>query len=153
MTPRPVPSRSSFIYVEDDAASMARVAGFLPGRKDVLLLGAADKALALKLAARQLPEAILLNIHAPGIEAFDFLKLLRAARAPLTTPVIALGPPALPAEMARWLHAGFFYYLSTPLSAELFSEALADALAFAAQERAEQNDMPARATQRQKERR
>jgi CheY-like chemotaxis protein len=131
--------RGKLLYVEDHAESMAVVAQLIAGRKDLVLLGAADAERGLKLARRAQPEVILISVDLPGIGALEFMKRVRAeAGAQKTTPILALATDATPAAIVKGLEAGFFHYLAKPLQAEPFREALAYALEFAALERAEQ---------------
>ena len=127
------------LYVEDHAESIALVETLLAGRKDLRLLRAMDAKLAIKLARAERPEAILIDIDLAGMSAFEFMKVLRADPATEATPILALGANAEPAAIVKALEAGFFQYLTKPLQAGAFMEALAFALEFAAVERSEQN--------------
>jgi len=109
-------------------------------RTDILLLRAANLDLGIELAHTTRPEVILLNIDLPGTGALQFMKLLRADPATQNTPLLALGANAAPGAIKKALEAGFFHYLTKPLEPERFTQALDDALEFAALERAEQDD-------------
>jgi CheY-like chemotaxis protein len=144
--PKTGPRRCRLLYVEDHAESVALVEALLAGRKDLLLLHAADAKLGIKLARTQRPEAILIDIDLAGMSALEFMKLLRADPATETTPILALGANAAPEAIVKALEAGFFQYLTKPLQAGAFMEALAFALEFAAVERSEQNPLSLRRT-------
>jgi CheY-like chemotaxis protein len=133
--------RSKVLYVEDHADSIALVETLLAGRKDLQLLRAMDAKLAIKLARAERPEAILIDIDLTGMSAVEFMKVLRADPAMAATPILALGANTAPAAIVRALEAGFFQYLTKPLQAGAFMEALAFALEFAAVERSEQNTL------------
>jgi PAS domain S-box-containing protein len=133
-------SRRGFLYVEDQSASLGLVERLVARRTDVLLLHASSVALGIELARSARPEVILLNIDLAGIDAFQFMKLLRADPATQNAPLLALGANAAPDAVTQALVAGFFHYLTKPLKPEPFLEALDDALEFAALERAEQHD-------------
>jgi CheY-like chemotaxis protein len=139
--PRTGPRRSRLLYVEEHAESVALVKGLLAGRKDLLLLHAADANLGIKLSRAQRPEAILIDIDLAGMSALEFMKVLRADPATETTPILALGANAAPEAIVKALEAGFFQYLTKPLQGEPFMDALAFALEFAAVERSEQNTL------------
>ena len=113
------PKRSTLLYVEEHAESVALVAALLAGRKDLRLLHAADANLGIKLARSRRPEAILIDIDL-AMGALEFVKVLRADPATETTPILAL---------------------AEPLQAAPFMEALAFALEFTAVERSEQNPL------------
>ena len=137
--------RCKLLYVEDNPASVGALERLMTLGSDLLLLRAADANAGIEIARAERPEVILLNFDLPGSGAIRSMKLLRADGATLNTPVLALGADATPGALARALEAGFFHYLVKPLNAELFLQALRDALEFAARERAEQNDLPVRA--------
>jgi len=136
--------RCRLLYVEDHPASLGLVEQLIARRTDILLLRAADVNVGIELARVERPEVILMNIDLPGISGIELMKLLRADPATQHTPLLALSASAAPDAVAAGLEAGFFHYLTKPLQAEAFMEALADALEFAAQERAEENDAPLR---------
>jgi len=129
------------LYVENHADSVALVETLLAGRKDLLLLRAADANLGIELARTQRPEAILINVDLAGMSALEFMQILRADPATEATPILALGANAAPEVIVKVLEAGFFQYLTKPLRAEPFMEALLFALEFAAVERSEQNNL------------
>ncbi len=139
--PKTGPRRSRLLYVAEHAESVAQVEALLAGRKDLLLLRAADANLGIKLARTQRPEAILIDIDLAGMSALEFMKVLRADPATETTPILALGANAAPAAIVKALEAGFFQYLTKPLQGGPFMDALAFALEFAAVERSEQNTL------------
>jgi CheY-like chemotaxis protein len=133
--------RCRLLYVEDHAESVALVEALLAGRKDLLLLRAADANLGIKLARTRRPEAILIDIDRAGMSAFEFMKVLRADPATETTPILALAANLAPEAIVKALEAGFFQVLAKPLQAAPFMEALAFALEFTAVERAEHNPL------------
>ena len=137
--PKTSPRRCSLLYVEDHADSVVLVDTLLAGRKDLLLLHAADANLGIKLARAQRPDAILINVDLAGPSAPEFLKVLRADPATEAIPVMALAAGAAPEAIVKRLEAGFFQVLAKPLRAEPFLEAFAFALEFAAVERSERN--------------
>lgn len=118
------------------------VQALLAGRKDLLLVHAADANLGIKLARSRRPEAILIDIDLAGMSAVEFLKVLRADPATETTPILALAANTAPEAILKGLEAGFFQLLAKPPQAGPFTEALDFALEFAAVERAEQNLVP-----------
>jgi CheY-like chemotaxis protein len=126
--------RVALLHVDDDPAARALVEQLIARRSDVLLLRAANAKRGLKLARAARPQVILLNIDLAGIDALEFMKLVRDDPATQSTPILALGTDATPAAVLKGLEAGFFQYLTKPMQAEPFLEALSDALEFAARE-------------------
>jgi CheY-like chemotaxis protein len=133
--------RRRLLYVEEHPENVMLVEALLAGRKDLLLVHAADAKLGIKVARSRRPEAILIDIDLAGMSAPEFMQALRADPATETTPILALGANAAPAVIVKALEAGFFQYLTKPLQAGAFMEALAFALEFAAVERSEQNTL------------
>jgi PAS domain S-box-containing protein len=136
--------RRALLYVEDHPGSLGLVEQLVARRTDMRVLRAANVELGIDLARTTRPEVILLNVDLPGTSALEFMKRLRADPATENTPLLALGADATPKAVTRALEAGFFHYLTKPLGPQPFMEALEYALQFAAQERAEQNDLPPR---------
>ena len=139
--PKTGPSRCRLLYVEDHADSVMLVKGLLEGRKDLLLLHAADAKLGIELARTQRPEAILIDVDLAGMSALEFMAVLRADPATAAIPILALGANAAPKAIVKALEAGFFQVLTKPLQAAPFLEALDFALEFAAVERSEYNPL------------
>lgn len=139
--PRTGPRRRRLLYIEDDAVSVARVQRLLADRKDLLLLHAADLDLGIKLARGSRPEVILVDIDLAGpsaLGATGLLALLHGEPGAPSAPVLALSANAAASAVVKGLEAGFFHYLTRPLKAGPFIEALEYALEFAALERDEQ---------------
>lgn len=136
--PKTTPRRRRVLYVENHAASIALVEETMASRKDLVLLRAADLDLAMKLARRERPEVMLINIDLAALGALALMQLLRANPATQAAPVLALGGDASPAAAVKGLEAGFFLYLTKPLQPGPLLDALDYALEFAAIERAEQ---------------
>ena len=143
-TPKTGPRRSRLLYVADHAESIALLENLLAGRKDLLLLRAMDAELGIKLARAKRPEAILVDLDVEGMSALELMTTLRADPATESTPILALGANATPAAIVKALEAGFFQYLTKPLQAGPFMEALAFALEFTAVERSEHNPLTLR---------
>ena len=136
--PKTAPRRRRVLYVENHAASIALVEEAIAGRKDLVLLRAAHLDLAMKVARRERPEVMLINIDLAALGAVALMQLLRANPATQAAPVLALGGDASPAAAVKGLEAGFFLYLTKPLQRGPLLDALDYALEFAAIERAEQ---------------
>ncbi len=131
---------ASLLHVEDDPASRALVDQLVASRVDVTLLHAAHVSLGIERARAMRPDVVLLSVDLPGISALQFMKLMRADPGTQNIPVLATGSYGGPDAIAKALEAGFFHYLPRPMNGGLFMESLADALEFAARERAEEND-------------
>jgi len=72
-----------------------------------------------------------MDINLPDISGIEALRILRGDPATAHMPVIAISANAMPHDIVKGMHAGFFRYLTKPIKVEEFSEALNAALAFA----------------------
>jgi CheY-like chemotaxis protein len=137
MASRSLPKVRRLLYVDNDPASVVVVEQFVAAGKHLVLLRAEDLDLGLKLARRQPPEVMLIDIDQAGIGAVELMKMLRANPATQATPAVALSADAASEAAVKALEAGFFHYLVKPLQTGPLTEALDYALEFAALERAE----------------
>jgi signal transduction histidine kinase len=122
-------STPTLLYVEDNPANLKLVEEMIRFRTDVRLLSAPDARLGIELARTHQPRVILMDIHLPGMQGEDALKILREDPKTAHIPVIAITANAMPRDIARGLAAGFFRYLTKPLSLEAFGDAIDAALA------------------------
>lgn len=147
--PKTGPRRCRLLYVEHDAESLLHVEQLVAARKDLLLLRAASLHLAVEAARSKRPEVILIDIDVPDFDPIrspgEIVKRLHADRALEAIPILALSVNASPAAIMKGLEAGFFQYLTKPIQAAAFTEALAFAREFAAIDRAEQAGVQPRA--------
>jgi len=104
------------LYVEDNAANLRLVEVIFKRHSNLTLLSAIDGELGLELARHYLPEAILLDIHLPGMDGYAVLKELQADPATRNIPVIALSADAMQIDIEKGLKAGFAEYLTKPLN-------------------------------------
>jgi len=91
--PAPRPQNIAILLVEDDPADTGLILNVLKRHPQVSSVSAAD---APDIALIQLesgflqPDLILLDIHMPRVNGFQFLERLRRIRAMITTPVVFL---------------------------------------------------------------
>jgi CheY-like chemotaxis protein len=124
----------TLLCVEDNPANLKLIKLFVAGYTDMRLLTAVSGNSGIQLARESLPEVILMDINLPDISGFKALELLRSDPATAHIPVIALSANAMPLNIESGLEAGFFRYLTKPIKADEFKDALNAAL-----ERAEKN--------------
>lgn len=120
--------KALLLYVEDNTANFRVVAAMLRQRPHWTLIGASSGEQALELVRRHRPDAILMDIHLPGMDGYEVLAALRADPQTRDTPVIALSADALPIDVERGLKAGFRAYLCKPVNVEDLLTALSEAL-------------------------
>jgi CheY-like chemotaxis protein len=123
----------TLLYVEDNPANLKLIEQLIARRHDIRLLSARDGLLGIRLARSNQPDVILMDINLPGISGIEALKILREDPLTARIPVVALSANAMPRDIEKGLHAGFFRYLTKPIKVHEFMETLEEALAFAAQ--------------------
>jgi PAS domain S-box-containing protein len=131
--PHGAPQRT-LLYVEDNPANLKLIEQLIARRPDMLLLTARDGDLGIQLARTHQPEVILMDINLPGISGIEALKILREDPATAHIPIVALSANAMPRDIEKGLHAGFFGYLTKPIKVNEFMHTLDIALEFAREE-------------------
>jgi PAS domain S-box-containing protein len=120
--------KHTLLYVEDNPANLMLVEDMIASYPNVTLLSARDGYQAIEIARLAQPDVILMDIHLPGIDGTEVLKML--AKDPLTThiPVIALSAHAIPRDIESGLRAGFFRYITKPIKLNELMTAISLAL-------------------------
>ena len=108
------------MYVEDNPANRALVAGMMQLRPNVRFLMTDHGAGACELALAQRPDLILLDMRLPDMDGTAVLGQLRATPALARVPCIALSANALADDITAALNAGFDDYLTKPLDMTAF---------------------------------
>jgi CheY-like chemotaxis protein len=121
----------TLLYVEDNPANLKLVEQLIARRPDMRLLSARDGNRGVELARAHHPDVILMDINLPGISGVEAMKLLREEPATRYIPVVALSANAMPGDIQKGLHAGFFRYLTKPIKVNEFMDTLDLALEFA----------------------
>jgi two-component system cell cycle response regulator DivK len=83
---------------------------------------------AIALAAAQLPDLVVMDVHLPGMSGVDALAKLRAAPASRALPVLAFTASVMPEDRSEIMAAGFDAFMSKPIDLEVFLQTVADAL-------------------------
>jgi CheY-like chemotaxis protein len=71
-----------------------------------------------------------MDINLPGIGGIEALKILREDAATAHIPVVALSANAMPRDIEKGLHAGFFRYLTKPIILNELMNTIESALEF-----------------------
>jgi CheY-like chemotaxis protein len=110
----------TILYVEDNPANLELVEHLIGRRPDLRMLGAVDAILGLKLARKQHPDVILMDINLPGMSGLQALKFLQEDPLTKYIPVIAISANAMVGDINKGLEAGFFRYLTKPINVNEF---------------------------------
>ena len=119
------------LCVEDNAANLLLMRRLLALHSDVSLLLASDGEQGLQMARALRPDVVLMDINLPGISGLEAMTQLAADGATEHIPVIVISAHAMRHDIEMGLQAGFFRYLTKPIQADTFTEALDAALALA----------------------
>ncbi len=103
------------LYIEDNRANLKVVEDLFGMRPRWRLLQATNGTDGLALARSARPDAILLDIHLPGMDGFEVMRALQADPATAGIPVLALSADVMPGRVQAGLAAGFRAYLAKPL--------------------------------------
>jgi PAS domain S-box-containing protein len=130
--PGPLPAElvkgRKVMVVEDNPLNMMLAADYLKAG-GINVIQAADGESALDMAAREVPDLILLDIQMPGIDGFEVLARLRQEKATAAIPVIAMTALAMKGDEERCGRAGFSGYVSKPVNLNEMMQKIAVALA------------------------
>ncbi|MCW9002238.1 MAG: PAS domain S-box protein, partial [Rhodospirillales bacterium] len=103
------------LYVEDNPANLRLMERLIEQIPDVELISAHNAELGVELAESRQPDVIIMDIHLPGMNGFDALKILQEKDETSHIPVIALSAAALKPDIEKGMKAGFLDYLTKPI--------------------------------------
>jgi two-component system, cell cycle response regulator DivK len=83
----------------------------------------------IQLAALHKPDLILMDIHLPGINGIEALRVLRADAATASIPVIAVTASVMQQDRKLITDAGFDGYVGKPINLKEFLDAVHNILA------------------------
>lgn len=102
------------LYVDDNPASVALMAGLAAELPNVNLISAPSGRIGIDLAIAHHPDVVILDIHMPDMNGFQVLETLRATPQTRDLPVLALSADAMPREVEKGRRAGFNEYMTKP---------------------------------------
>jgi signal transduction histidine kinase/ActR/RegA family two-component response regulator len=114
-TEDPVGTDLSVLYIEDNPANIEVVSRFMRTRPGVRLQSVTSGQAGLALAAQDIPDLILLDLHLPGLHGHEVLRRLKEEPATAGIPVAILSAEAAPAIIRHMRASGVIAYLTKPL--------------------------------------
>jgi CheY-like chemotaxis protein len=106
--------QKTIVVVEDEAdaaemfAEMVRVSG-------LRVLKASGSSAAMALIAKEVPDAVILDIMMPDISGLEVLRYMRREPGLAKIPVIVVSAKGLPSDIRTGLDAGASIYLTKPV--------------------------------------
>jgi len=119
---------SLILIVEDNEKNLKLVRDVLQV-KDYQTLEAGTAEDGIKLAGEHKPDLILMDIHLPGMNGIDALRVLRSDTATAPIPVIAVTASVMQQDRKLITDAGFDGYVGKPINLKEFLDAVRDMLA------------------------
>ena len=116
------------LYVEDNATNIALVESVFEDFEGVDLLTAPTAEEGLELVRSKHPDAVIMDIHLPGMSGVEATRQLQATPQTRDIPVIALSAAANLQSSHATSHAHFYRYLAKPLNIELLIRTLEEVL-------------------------
>lgn len=107
-------ARPSVLLVDDVPANIRVLAEYLRDGHDIHVATRGEDA--LELAARLLPDIILLDVVMPGLDGYEVCRRLKAGPATREIPVIFVTARFAPEDEAFGLSLGAVDYLAKPVS-------------------------------------
>jgi signal transduction histidine kinase/ActR/RegA family two-component response regulator len=114
-TEDPAGTDLSVLYIEDNPANIEVVSRFMRTRPGVRLQSVTSGQAGLTLAAQEIPDLILLDLHLPGLHGHEVLRRLKEKPATAGIPVAILSAEAAPAIIRHMRASGVIAYLTKPL--------------------------------------
>lgn len=108
-------AKKKILIVEDNAQNMKVVLMTLRNQ-GYSLLAAADGEAALKIAAQENPDLIIMDIKLPKMDGLEITRRLRRTPAFRHTPIIALTAHAMKGDRRHIIAAGCDLYLTKPIN-------------------------------------
>lgn len=108
------PSAPTLLIVEDNELNLEALSRLLV-RRGFRVLGAANGEEALRIAAEEVPDLVLMDIGLPGIDGYETTRRLKAQAATARIPVVALTAHALVSDRERAFAAGCAEFDTKPV--------------------------------------
>ncbi|MCB9317440.1 MAG: AAA family ATPase [Lewinellaceae bacterium] len=116
-----IPKQARILVVEDNPMNQEMIkAIFNEMHHDILV--ANDGIEGVKLAARYQPNLIFMDIHMPGMDGYEAMRVIR--QSDTQTPIIALSADAFKEQQEQALASGFSGYLTKPIQLEALIDCL-----------------------------
>src|SRR4051812_32699597 len=119
---------SLILIVEDNEKNLKLVRDVLQVKGyETIEAGTAEAG--IRLAAERKPDLILMDIHLPGMNGIDALRVLRADAATSAIPAIAVTASVMQQDRNLITDAGFDGYVAKPIDLKEFLDAVRGILA------------------------
>jgi PAS domain S-box-containing protein len=116
------------LYIEDNFTNAQLMSLIFEGMTNIELTVSVDAESGLKVARKDPPDLILMDIQLPGMDGIEATAKLKKSTKTRKIPVIAVSAAAMTADLERAREVGFYDYLTKPIdigkTLEIVSHAL-----------------------------
>lgn len=120
-------STTRILMIEDNAQNRY-LATFLLSARGWQVLQAEDGPSGIAMAAKEIPDLVLLDIQLPGMDGYVVAQALRACKTLPKLPIVAVTSYAMPGDRERCLQAGCDGYIEKPIDPTTFADEVASFL-------------------------
>lgn len=113
--------RGRILLIEDNEQN-AYLVDYLLGARDWEVISARDGPSGLRLAERESPDLILLDIQLPGMNGYEVARQLRKMEGLADIPIVAVTSYAMPGDRENCLAAGCTGYIEKPIDPATFAD-------------------------------
>ena len=118
---------SLILIVEDNEKNMKLVRDILNAKGyETMEAGTAEEG--IEMAARRVPDLVLMDIQLPGMNGMEALKVLRSNPATEKVPVVAITASVMTQDRKQIMDTGFDGFIEKPINLKEFLAAVQAAL-------------------------
>jgi PAS domain S-box-containing protein len=121
-------ARFVVVYVEDNPSNIAFMQDLLADFEAVELLTAPTAEIGIEIVRERQPHAVIMDINLPGISGIEATRKLQQWPETRAIPVIALTAAAMLSDSQRVAGAGFYRFLTKPVSVDELTAVLEELL-------------------------
>ena len=112
------------LYIEDNPSNLRLMSQLLKQRPQIRWIDALEPGAGIKLALKEKPDLILLDINLPGMNGYEVIEQLKKHKDTNNIPVIAVSANAMPQDIAKGTAAGFDDYITKPINTTTLLETI-----------------------------
>lgn len=113
------------ILMIEDNPQNRYLASFLLNARGWQVLQAEDGPSGIAMAAKEIPDLVLLDIQLPGMDGYAVAQALRACKTLPNLPIVAVTSYAMPGDRERCLASGCDGYIEKPIDPATFADQVA----------------------------
>ena len=112
------------LSIDDNPINLKLIAHILRQRPGIELISATSPGVGIQMALGRKPDLILLDINMPGMDGYQVLEVLKTYERTKYIPIIAVTANTTPREESQGGLVGLDAYITKPLKADVFLDAV-----------------------------